>query len=97
MANDVITLFEKTTEEEIRALDKDLPSDTHLVFYQEDNTFYCDAVRCYTKVDIFDSFWDRLSVKAENGEIQSFSIDSIVSGLGMIRPKSWVSSDLKSK
>lgn len=87
MASDVITLFTKTTEEEVRALDKDLPSDTHLVFYQEDNTLYCDAVRSYTMVDIFDTMWDALSSKAESGEIQSFSVDSIVSGLGMIKPK----------
>lgn len=87
MASDVITLFEKTTEEEIRALDKELPSDTHLVFYQEDNTLYCDAVRSYTMVDIFDQYWDALSVKSEGGVIQSFSIDSIVSGIGVIKPK----------
>lgn len=87
MASDVITLFEKTTEEEIRALDKELPSDTHLVFYQEDNTLYCDAVRSYTMVDIFDQYWDVLSVKSEGGVIQSFSIDSIVSGIGVIKPK----------
>ncbi len=87
MANEVIVLFERTTSEEVRALDKELPSDTHLVFYQEDNTLYCDAVRCYTMVDIFDAFWDRLSAKAEDGEIHSFSIDSIVNGIGQIKPK----------
>jgi hypothetical protein len=87
MASDVIVLFTKTTEEEVRALDKDLPSDTHLVFYQEDNTLYVDAVRCYSMVDIFDSFWDKLSTKAEGGEIHSFSIDSIVNGIGTIKPK----------
>lgn len=87
MASDVITLFTKTTEEDVRALDKDLPSDTHLVFYKENNTLYCDAVRSYSMSDIFDQYWDALSVKAESEEIQSFSIDSIVSGLGVIKPK----------
>ena len=87
MASDVITLFTKTTPEEVRALDKDLPSDTHLVFYQEDNQLFCDAVRCFTMSDIFDSFWDKLSAKAESGEIHSFSIDSIVNGIGAIKPK----------
>ena len=87
MASDVITLFTKTTEEEVRALDKDLPSDTHLVFYSEDNTLYCDAVRCFTMVDIFNQYWDKLSSKAEGGEIHSFSIDSIVNGIGVIKPK----------
>lgn len=87
MASDVITLFTKTTPEEVRALDKDLPSDTHLVFYQENNTLYCDAVRCYSMSDIFDEYWDKLSAKAEGDEIQSFSIDSIVNGIGAIKPK----------
>lgn len=87
MASDVITLFERTTEEEVRALDKDLPSDTHLIFYQEDNTLYVDAVRSFTMVDIFNQYWDTLSAKAESDEIQSFSISSIVSGIGAIKPK----------
>ena len=87
MASDVISLFEKTTPEEVRALDKELPSDTHLVFYSEDNTLFCDAVRSFTMTDIFDQYWDLLSVKAEGGEIQSFSIDSIVSGIGQVKPK----------
>lgn len=87
MASDVITLFTKTTPEEVKALDKDLPSDTHLIFYSEDNTLYCDAVRSYSMVDIFDQYWDALSVKAEAGEFHSFSIDSIVSGIGAIKPK----------
>ena len=87
MASDVITLFTKTTEEEVRALDKDLPSDTHLVEYTEDNQLFLDAVRSYSMVDIFNQYWDVLSAKAENEEIQSFSINSIVSGIGAIKPK----------
>ena len=87
MASDVITLFTKTTPEEVRALDKDLPSDTHLVFYEEDNQLFCDAVRSFTMVDIFNQYWDKLSSKAESDEIQSFSINSIVSGIGVIKPK----------
>ena len=87
MASDVITLFERTTPEEVRALDKDLPSDTHLIFYTEDNTLYCDAVRSFSMVDIFNQYWDVLSAKAEGDEIQSFSVDSIVSGLGQVKPK----------
>lgn len=87
MASDVITLFTKTTPEEVRALDKDLPSDTHLIFYSEDNQLFCDAVRSYAMVDIFNQYWDSLSAKAEGDEIQSFSIDSIVSGIGAVKPK----------
>ncbi len=87
MTNDVITLFQNTTEEEVRALDKDLPSDTHIVSYTKDNQLFLDAVRSYSKVDIFNQYWDTLSVEAENGEIQSFSVNSIVNGIGQIKPK----------
>jgi hypothetical protein len=89
MAKDVITLFEKTTSEEVRALDKELPSDTHLVEYIEDNVLHVDAVRAHTKVEIFDKYWDNLTEKAAEGTIQTFSIVSIQSGLGSIKPKLW--------
>lgn len=89
MAKDVITLFERTTLEEVKALDKDLPSDTHLIEYTEDNTLYVDAVRAYTKVEIFDIYWDKLTAKAELGSIATFSISSITSGFGSVKPKLW--------
>ena len=89
MAKDVITLFEKTTAEEVRALDKELPSDTHLIEYTEDNVLYVDAVRAYTKTEIFDEYWDKLTAKAAEGAIQTFAIASIVNGIGTIKPKLW--------
>ena len=77
MANDLIVLFEKTTEEEVRALDKSLPSDTHLISYTEDNVSFVDAVRSYTKVEIFDFYHDLLSARVAEGATQTFSIDAI--------------------
>lgn len=86
---DVITIFERTTSEEIWALDKDLPSDTHIVEYIEDNVLLFDAVRAFAKVDVFDFYHDQLSQKAANGEISTFSIVSIVNGLGLVKPRLW--------
>lgn len=86
---DVITIFERTTSEEIWALDKDLPSDTHLVEYIEDNVLLFDAARAFSKVDVFDFYYDQLSNKAANGDISTFSIVSITNGLGLVKPRLW--------
>ena len=58
---------------------KSLPSDTHVVMYVIGGKTLYDAVRAYTKVDIFDSYYDK--VKSLNG-----SILDIRSGYGSIRP-----------
>tara|TARA_Y100001972_G_C7611143_1_gene306363 strand:+ start:108 stop:401 length:294 start_codon:yes stop_codon:yes gene_type:complete len=86
---DVITIFERTTSEEVWALDKDLPSDTHLIEYIEDNTLLVDAVRAFSKVHVFDFYHDKLSEKASKEEISTFSIVSITNGLGLINPRLW--------
>jgi len=58
---------------------KALPSDTHVVMYVVEGKTLCDAVRAYTKVDIFDSYYDK--VKPLNGKILAIN-----SGYGSIRP-----------
>lgn len=58
---------------------KGLPSDTHVVKYKVNNSIMYDAVRGYTKADIFDTYYDK--VKPLNGEILD-----IRSGYGSIRP-----------
>ena len=58
---------------------KALPSDTHVVMYVVEGKTLYDAVRAYTKVDIFDCYYDK--VKTHNG-----SILDIRSGYGNIRP-----------
>ena len=83
----IITLFEATSSEEVRDLEKDLPSDTHLVTYVVDGEVLCDAVRAYTKVDIFDHYYDRLKADARQDLCNGFKIISIESGFGTIRPK----------
>lgn len=58
---------------------KGLPTDTHIVMYVLEGKTLYDAVRAYTKVDIFDTYYDKL--KAQNG-----SVLDIRSGYGNIRP-----------
>lgn len=57
-----------------------LPTDIHLVEYEIDGTLYVDMARAYKKVDIFDTYYDK--VKALNG-----TLISITNGFGRIKPK----------
>ena len=59
--------------------DKGLPTDIHIVMYVLEGKTLYDAVRGYTKVDIFDAYHDKL--KPQNG-----SVLDIRSGYGNIRP-----------
>lgn len=59
--------------------DKQLPTDMHIVHYSVGGDNYYDAVRAYTKVDIFDAYYDKLHGIG--------TIHSIKSGYGRIKPK----------
>ena len=59
--------------------DKDLPTDTHIVMYVLEGKTLYDAVRAYTKVDIFDTYHDKL--KPLKGSV----LDNR-SGYGNVRP-----------
>ena len=59
--------------------DKGLPTDIHVVMYVLEGKTLYDAVRSYTKVDIFDTYHDKL--KPLKG-----SVLDIRSGYGNIRP-----------
>ena len=58
--------------------DTKLPSDIHIVTYTLDGELQHDAVRGYTKVDIFDEYYEKVKGKGE--------IHKIESGYGKIRP-----------
>jgi len=58
--------------------DKELPTDVHIITYTVAGETYYDAVRAYTKVDIFDAYYDKLKSIG--------TITDIRSGLGRIKP-----------
>ena len=58
--------------------DNELPTDVQIVTYTVAGDTYYDAVRAYTKVDIFDAYYDKLKSIG--------TIKDIKSGLGKIRP-----------
>ena len=59
--------------------DTQLPTDVHIITYTKDGERQFDAVRAYTKVDIFDEYYDKLG--------KDNPIHSIESGYGRIKPK----------
>lgn len=59
--------------------DSALPTDTHIISYILDGVQQFDAVRAYTKVDIFDEYYDKLG--------KNNPIHSIENGYGRIKPK----------
>jgi hypothetical protein len=59
--------------------DTQLPSDLHIITFSKDGKRQFDAVRAFSKVDIFDEYYDKLG--KEN------PIHSIESGYGRIKPR----------
>ena len=58
--------------------DNKLPSDLHVICFTKDGKKQYDAVRAYTKTDIFDEYYDKLG--------KDNPIHSIKSGYGNVRP-----------
>lgn len=88
--SDVHVIMENVTEEEIIELNKDLPTDVHLIEYCRNQELHLDAVRAYKMVDIFDYYYDKLNQEALDLDM-TFEIKSIKSGYGNIKPKLFVS------
>lgn len=80
-------LLENTTEEEVRELDAELPTDTYLIEYEKGQDLFVDAVRAHKASDIFNHYYDRLNADARQGIISNFKIISIRFGYGRIKPK----------
>ena len=59
--------------------DTQLPTHGHIITFTKDGERQFDAVRAYTKVDIFDEYYDKLG--------KDNPIHSIESGYGRIKPK----------
>ena len=56
----------------------ELPTDVHIIKYTVGGEVCFDVVRAYTKVDIFDMYYDKLE--------KPDTIHTITSGYGKIRP-----------
>ena len=70
-------LMSETSREELVGLNGDIPTDTHLVVFKTiDGAVSSDAVRAFTKTDIFDAYND-----------SGLKVVSIESGFGTIKPK----------
>ena len=70
-------LMSETSRDELVDLNGDIPTDTHLVTFSTlDGAVTSDAVRAFTKTDIFDAYHDA-----------GLQIKSIESGFGTIKPK----------
>ena len=75
----LVLLMQETSHEELVDLNKDLPTDTHLVTCKyPDGAVSCDAVRSYSKADIFDAYHD-----------SGLRVISIANGYGAVKPKLW--------
>lgn len=75
----VILLMQETSHNELVELDGELPSDTHLVHYQnKEGQIKSDAVRAFTMEDIFDAYHDC-----------ELKVNQIKSGYGRVKPKLW--------
>ncbi len=70
-------LMSETSREELVDLNGDIPTDTHLVVFRTvDGAVSSDAVRAFTKADIFDAYND-----------SGLEVIKIESGFGTIKPK----------
>jgi len=59
--------------------DTHLPTDVHIITFTKDGKRQFDAVRAYSKADIFDEYYDKLG--------KDNPIHSIESGYGCIKPR----------
>lgn len=75
----LVLLMQETSKEELDDLSSELPTDTHRVTFRYPNgAVGCDAVRSYSKSDIFDAYHD-----------SGLEIIEIASGHGSVKPKLW--------
>ena len=79
---DVNIFILNTTPEDIKEMDAELPTDTHLIEYVVDGETTYDAIRAYKKSNIFDEYWDKFKRDGITAEVIS-----ITNGYGRIKPK----------
>ena len=79
---DVNIFILNTTPDVIKEMDKELPTDTHIIEYVIDGETSYDAIRGYKKSDIFDLYYDKFKHDGIAAQIVSIS-----NGYGVIKPK----------
>ena len=79
---DVNIFILNTTPETIKEMDKELPTDTHIIEYVIDGETSYDAVRGYKMSDIFNVYYDKFKSDGVTAQI-----NAITSGYGVIKPK----------
>ena len=73
---DCILVCEETSHEELKELDCDLPSDTHLVRYSMVGVEFVAGIRAFKMSDIFDAIHD-----------MGAEVHEITQGYGRIKPR----------
>lgn len=68
--------------QEIREMDAELPTDTHIIEYVVDGETTYDAARAYKKSNIFDEYYDKFKRDGISAQIVA-----ITNGYGRIKPK----------
>ena len=79
---DVNIFILNTTPQDIKDMDAELPTDTHIIEYDIDGEITYDAVRGYKKSDIFDLYYDKFKRDELNAQVVA-----ITNGYGRIKPK----------
>lgn len=79
---DVNIFILNTTPQDIKEMDADLPTDTHIIEYVVDGETTYDAVRAYKKSNIFDEYYDKFKREDIPAKVVSIS-----NGYGRIKPK----------
>jgi hypothetical protein len=79
---DVNIFILNTTPQVIKEMDKELPTDTHIIEYVIDGETSYDAVRGYKMSDIFNVYHDKFRRDSITAQVIS-----IKSGYGCIKPK----------
>ena len=79
---DVNIFILNTTPDTIKEMDKELPTDTHIIEYVIDGETSYDAIRSYKMSDIFNVYHDKFKRDGITA-----TIVSITNGYGVIKPK----------
>ena len=82
-------IIHKQNIKEDNLINKELPTDVHVVDYSHEGENCSDAVRAAKMIDIFDSYFDKLKESGGN-------VISIKSGYGSLNPKLYKGPDKKS-